>query len=118
MALSGSLPPTPGKYWLRGEGPRPFFPYLPPKEEQESYFLCCSFNWWYDAPGGRGLKMRQIEVSCSSQLYSEHRTIYALSIKESHLGEACNHKDKLHMVKAIFFFIELHKQITITSCDA
>lgn len=63
--------------------------------------------------------MRQTEVSGSSQLYSEHQTVYTLRIK-SHMSKVSSHKDKPlmvdkpHMAKACFS-IEAYKQITTAS---
>jgi hypothetical protein len=43
--------------------------------------------------------MRQTKVLCHSQLYSEHQTIYTLSVKKSYItSKAFNLKDKPQMV--------------------
>jgi hypothetical protein len=69
--------------------------------------------------------MRQTRVSCQSQVYSEHQTIYILRAKKSHMHKACNQKGKPHMEKQtnkhtnkqMCFFIEAYKQITIVRCN-
>lgn len=52
--------------------------------------------------GEPGLKMWPTEVSCNSQLYSEHQAIYLLRVKRSHVSKVYSHKNNLHvMVKVI-----------------
>ena len=46
--------------------------------------------------------MRQTKVSCNSQLYSEHQTVYTLRVKKSHPSKVCNHKDKTHVGETCF----------------
>ena len=62
------------------------------------------------------------KVSRSSQLYSEHQTIYTLRVKRSHMSKVYNHEGKMHMagkrhVAKTCFSIEAYKQITIASCN-
>ena len=49
--------------------------------------------------GEQGLRMRQTKVSCNSQLYSVHETIYTLRVKKNHMSKVFNHKDKPHVTK-------------------
>lgn len=49
--------------------------------------------------GEQSLIMKGTPVSCSSQLYSEHQTIYAWRVKKSHWSKVYKHKDKPHMAK-------------------
>lgn len=56
--------------------------------------------------------MRQTKVSCNSQLYSEHQTIYILKVRKSRLSEVFN----LHVANT-WFFIDTHKHKTLSSCN-
>jgi hypothetical protein len=55
--------------------------------------------------------MGKTNVSCNSQLYSDHRTIYASRDKNTHMSNVSNQKDKQQMSKAHFFPIETFKHI-------
>lgn len=50
-------------------------------------------------PGARGPKMRQAVVSGNSQLYSGHRTIYTLRVKQNHMNIVYNYKNKTYLAK-------------------
>ena len=61
------------------------------------------------------------KFSRNSQLYSEHQTIYTLSVKRNDMREVYNHKGKLHVVgkrhaAQACFSLEAYKQITIPGC--
>jgi hypothetical protein len=62
--------------------------------------------------GDQGLKMRQFKVSCRSQLYSQHQTIYTLRVKKSHPSSVDNHKDKPHVANPCLL-IQAYKSIKI-----
>ena len=62
------------------------------------------------------------KVSRSSQLYSEHQTIYTLRVKRSHMSKLYNHKGKSHVVDKLhlaetYFSIKAYEQITIVHCN-
>lgn len=44
-------------------------------------------------PRRREPKVRQTKVSCNSQLYSVHETIYTLRVKKNHVSKVLNHKE-------------------------
>lgn len=63
-----------------------------------------------------GLKMRQAEVSCNSQLHSEHKTVYTLRVRKSHVKKECNHRTA-GMRQKHGFPQGSYKQVTIARCS-
>lgn len=49
--------------------------------------------------GEQDLKLNLTKISCNSQLYSEHQTIYILRVKKSLPSEVYNHQYKSYMAK-------------------
>lgn len=41
--------------------------------------------------------MRHTKVSCNSQFYAKHQTIYTLRDNKSHMSKLYNHKGKSHV---------------------
>lgn len=66
--------------------------------------------------------MRQIKISCNSQLYSVDQWVYILRVKRSQMNKAYNPKGKLHVADKprtakTCLSKEVYKQITAASCN-
>lgn len=68
------------------------------------FIVYCSSGWCEP----RREEANREAASRSSQLYSEHQTIYIVRIRKSHLSYMYNHKDKPHMAQS-YFSIEAYE---------